>query len=121
MKRYIIPFTIILTIAWSCQSENQNKTLIIGQWEVDQWLVGMDKTEKQSLKATFNFEENGRYDIDYTTQKEAGKYRVSGNKLYTTEDGQLEKMVKITRLNTDTLEFEMNRGGQKEVLILVKQ
>ena len=121
MKKYLIFALLLPCLLLACQQDNQYKEKIIGQWQVDKWLVGKERTEKQSLTAIFNFQPGGQYDVDYTTQKEVGTYRIAGSKLYTTEEGQMEKMVKITRLTADTMVFEKNRAGQFEVLILLKQ
>ncbi|MEO1518471.1 MAG: lipocalin family protein [Bacteroidota bacterium] len=120
MKKYLFSVILISLLA-ACQDDSQSKQLILGQWKVDKWLVGEERTEKQSLDASFDFRPDGSYEVDYTTQKEVGTYRIAGRKLYTTENGQMEKMVKIIKLTSDSLEFEMNRAGQFEVLILKKQ
>ena len=45
---------------------------------------------------------------------------VANNQLFTTPEGGNRMMVKIIRLDQDTLVFDMNRSGQSELLILVR-
>jgi len=62
----------------------------------------------------FTFGADKRYTVDYGTETESGDYWFLDDDLYTQEDGQSKKKVKILQLNPDTLVFEMHRGGQIE-------
>ena len=93
---------------------NENKSKILGEWELTSWKVG-NSNENITGKMTFMFEENGRYEVDYGNDKEKGSYYVEGNNLYTTEDGQMKKMVRLVELNQEVMSFEMNRSGRLEV------
>jgi hypothetical protein len=45
---------------------------------------------------------------------------VQGGKLYTTPENELEIAVDIEKLTTDTLIFNMSRGGTPESMLLVR-
>jgi hypothetical protein len=60
------------------------------------------------------------YTAAYGEQKETGTYRLEGKKLYTTAADKIEKVVKIAKISSDSLTLDMNRVGQNEQLILVK-
>ncbi len=69
----------------------------------------------------FKFEESGDYSSGFGTQNDKGQWRTELDKLYTVAYGKQEIMVKIVKLDGDTLRFEMNRGGRKETMTLLKE
>lgn len=117
MKNYY--FLLPLLFLTSCFVEH-NKPDLIGSWNTVNWTVKQNgqKITGQKMAMTFNADE--RYEVDYGDQKEIGKWWVVGNNLYTREDGFAQKLVKITKLQNDTLQFEMNRSGRIEEVTLVK-
>ena len=114
-----IAFLLPLFLLLACDVEH-NKPLLIGEWEMVDWYITNTNEKIQGQKMDFAFGDDDRYEVDYGTQKEVGSWRVSGNNLFTTEDGMAEKMVRITQPIGDTLVFEMNRSGRLEVVVLVK-
>lgn len=53
--------------------------------------------------------------------KEEGDFRLEQDRLYTTDrlnEGSLEKVVKITKLENDTLRFKMNSAGKEQIMTL---
>jgi len=91
-----------------------------GQWKTTDWSV-VDSGKKISQKMDFTFSADERYEVDYGSQKEVGRYWISGTSLRTIEDGQSEKTVKIKQLTSDSLVLEMNRAGSLEMVVLLKQ
>ncbi len=63
----------------------------------------------------------GAYIAVYGDQKEKGLYKLKGNKLYTTAEDKIEKVVRIIHISADTLVLGMNRMGQDEELVLVER
>lgn len=126
MKYALVIFTVVL--AFACKSEPKfAPEMLLGNWQGVDWKVqGKSDPGRQPEQATFFFEKtqadalSGNYTAAYGSQKEMGAYRVSGDKLYTTAQGdKVEKVVRIVRLNADTLALDMNRGGTPEELVLV--
>ena len=111
-------FIIAFVSFVSCNSK-WDKTALVGNWNTVEW-IKIDTGEKLNNTMQFMFGSDDRYSVDYGTEKEHGKYWIGGEYLHTVEDGRAEKKVLITKLNTDTLEFEMNRGGYLEKLTLIK-
>ena len=53
--------------------------------------------------------------------QEQGDFRLERDRLYTTDrsrEGALEKVVKITQLENDTLRLKMNSAGKEQIMIL---
>jgi len=100
-------FTVAIIFFPSCANTENNKK-IVGRWAGIEWLS----------KASFNFDEKGNYSFEYAGNKEEGTYKVENDMLFTKPANQQEIMVKIFKLTTDSLVFDMNRGGQAERLTL---
>ncbi len=118
MKKIVFAI-LATTLLYSC-TENKNAALIIGKWQATQWLV-KDKATHNAAATSFTFDDKANYTFDYDGTIEKGTYKIDNNALYTTAEKQQEIMVNITKLTTDSLIFEMNRGGQAETLILIKK
>jgi hypothetical protein len=69
----------------------------------------------------FSFTAEGRYTYSNNGVSEKGTYKIENDMLFTTPEKQNEMMVKITKITTDTLVIEMSRGGEDEILRLVKK
>ena len=117
MKIRNFVFAITLLLFTSCANTENNKK-IIGNWAGTEWLVNNAPSTMDAAKASFNFDEKGNYIFDYAGTKEEGSYKVENDMLFTKPTGQQEIMVKIFKLTTDSLVFDMNRGGQAERLTL---
>lgn len=117
MMKYLIIIVTLFSLS-SCGSK-WDSDLLIGKWETTLWEHVDDQT---SINGTMNFEfdNKGRYTLDYGTKKEVGKYWVFGTYLHTVEDDQKEKRVKIVELSTNNLSFHMNRSGTLERVLLKK-
>ncbi|MDX1684367.1 MAG: lipocalin family protein [Saprospiraceae bacterium] len=116
--KYSLPLIFFLLV--SCYLET-NKPLIIGEWEMVEWRIVSTGQEVKGRQMDFDFNADDTYKVDYGSQTETGEWRVAGNNLFTTEEGMAEKMVKILKINEDTLKFEMNRSGRLEHVTLVKE
>lgn len=93
--------------------------LLNGEWSSVSWT---DETNNRAFNHTMqgDFNDDGRYVITINEHEEKGKYWIFGEFLHTVEDGQSEKKVKILKLTPDSLEILMNRSGQMEKVVLVK-
>lgn len=118
------PFLLFIVLSscifyTSCIDSKNNK-LIIGKWQASQWLGDANTTARNAEGTSFQFDENGKYLYEYNRSLENGTYKVENNMLFTKSEGMQEIMVKIAKLTSDSLVFEMNRSGTAETLILLK-
>lgn len=118
--------TLIIALAiaslTACQPVNDKNPALLGQWQGTEWLI-FDKPseEMDAAQVLFEFKEDGTYTASFGNQNQSGTWRTDNDKLYTTETGKREIMVKILKADSTALDFEMNRGGQEETLKLVKK
>jgi hypothetical protein len=115
-------FTLIalLTIT-ACQKVNDKNPALLGNWQGTEWLI-MDKpSDIDATQVGFEFKEDGSYSAKFGNQNQSGTWRTEKDKLYTTETGKQEILVKLLKYDGAALEFEMNRGGQKEILKMIKK
>ena len=113
----ILPFLLLIL---SCNN-SENSKLIVGNWYGSNWLIDGKPSDLKVQSTYFTFNDKGDYTYEYAGNKEAGKYKVENDMLFTTPANQQEIMVKITKLTKDSLIFEMNRGGRPESLTLLKK
>lgn len=104
----------------SCTLMVTDNKLIFGKWTGIEWLSEGAPAGYNARDATFIFNENGDYTFQYADNIEKGKFTFSNNQLFTTPEGGIRMMVKVIKLESDTLIFDMNRGGQPERLTLVR-
>jgi hypothetical protein len=105
----------------ACQKTNDKNPALFGQWQGTEWLI-MDKPGgMDAAQVSFEFKEDGNYTAAFGNQIQSGTWRTDKDKLYTTETGKKEIMVKLLKYDGQALEFEMNRGGQKEIMKLAKK
>lgn len=105
----------------ACQKANDKNPLLIGQWQGTEWLIFDKPSGMNAAQVGFEFKEDGTYSAQFGDQKQSGTWRTEKDKLYTQETGKQEIMVKMLTINDKALDFEMNRGGQKETLKLAKK
>ncbi len=121
--KYLSTLVLILLLV-SCQDDvtQLNEQLIIGKWKGDTWLVN-DKslTDYNASAVRFEFADDKSFRSSFGSQQETGIYRVVRDKLFTEADGRSEISVKLEYLSQDSCVMGMNRGGQMETLVLVKQ
>ena len=104
----------------ACQKANDKNPALLGKWQGKEWLVFDKPSDMDATRVQFEFKADGGYGARFGDQNQTGIWRTENDKLYTTEVGKQEIMVKILKLDATTLSFEMNRGGQKETLTLLK-
>jgi hypothetical protein len=110
----------VILILTACQNHKLDNENLIGSWEVLEWKI--DETGKTiNNKLDMKFESGRNYSIDYGSKNENGEYWIAGDFLHTVEQGQAEKKVKIIKLEPDTMEIQMNRGGHLESVLLIKK
>ena len=111
------PLLITAVILGSC-SPSRNDRMIEGQWFGVDWTIDGQPAGYNAARVAFQFNPDGTYTYAYQDLEESGTYFITGQELYTTPDGGTKIMVKIKSITQDTLQFEMNRGGQLELLTL---
>lgn len=114
-------FAIALLALSACQKANDKNPALLGQWQGTEWLIMDQPSGMDATQVHFEFKEDGSYAAQFGDQKQAGTWRTEKDKLYTTETGKKEILVKLLKYDGAALDFEMNRGGQKEVLKMVKK
>ncbi|MBK8564924.1 MAG: lipocalin family protein [Saprospiraceae bacterium] len=116
--KYLSVFAFFIFCFANCTADLGYQQAIQGKWQAVNWTT--DNGEPRSVE-NVSFDFNGEaYAAKLGARDEAGSFRLQGDKLYTKAEGQQEIMVKISQLTTDSLVFEMNRGGVQEVLTLKK-
>ncbi len=121
MKYLKLSIVLIAAIALVSCIHSANKALLVGEWKGTEWLANGKPSDNDATKVYFKFSDDGGYVSDFGGSIEKGTYILRENKLYTTPDDQLEIMVEIARLTEDSLVFNMNRGGQPEILTLIRK
>ncbi len=119
MKHIILAFTLLALVA--CQKTNDKNPALLGKWQGTEWLIFDKPSGMDATQVNFEFKEDGAYNAQFADQKQSGTWRTEKDKLYTQETGKQEIMVKLLKMDATSLDFEMNRGGQKETLKLKKQ
>lgn len=110
-----------LTLFAGCQKANDKNPALLGKWQGTNWMVFDKPSGMDAAKVHFEFKEDGSYMAQFGDQNQSGVWRTEKDKLYTQETSKQEIMVKLLKLDSTSLNFEMNRGGQKETLELVKE
>ncbi|MEJ7611325.1 MAG: lipocalin family protein [Ferruginibacter sp.] len=104
----------------SCGDSTNNK-LIIGKWQGAEWLANGVPSDLNAAGTVFIFDNKEKYSFIYGGTTEEGTYKVENDMLFTKPAEGSEIMVKIAKLTTDSLVFDMNRGGGSERLTLVRR
>jgi len=117
--------TLLLILAFfaivACQKTNDKNPALLGKWQGTEWLIFDKPSDMDATQVSFEFKEDGTYSAQFGNQNQSGIWRTEKDKLYTQEKGKEEIMVKLLKADATGLDFEMNRGGQKETLKLLKK
>jgi hypothetical protein len=105
----------------ACQKTNDKNPALLGSWQGTEWLIFDKPSGMDAAQVSFEFKADGSYTAQFGDQNQSGTWRTEKDKLYTQETGKQEIMVKLLKADATGLDFEMNRGGQKETLKLVKK
>jgi Lipocalin-like domain len=119
MKKILFFAVAIFVLA--CKQEKDPKTeLLYGAWKGSAWIIaGQDDNNAKSVQ--FEFKADGTYSAGFGGQTEKGTFKLKDNKLYTTAENKIEKMVALSKLTKDSIVMDMNRQGQAEQLFLLKK
>jgi Lipocalin-like domain len=120
MKKVFLILIVIGFVFANCKQDDK-KPLLIGKWQGVSWKVNGKEADRNVKSVRFEFNTNDSYATSFDGQSEKGVFRLSGDKLYTTGENKIEKMVKLSSLTADTIVMNMNRAGESEVMTLVKK
>jgi len=119
-KKLLFTSVLILGLI-SCEPEGNDNPLIHGTWNGVSWEIsGMEQMDENS-EMVFVFNEDSTYTAGTGSQMEKGVYLYKNEKLYTTAEGKIEKMVEVKLPSSDTIIMNMNRVGTAETITLVKE
>ena len=124
MKKYTILVCFLgLAIFTGC-GEQLDQTLLYGTWQADLFIETGKPKELNLSNMKFSFNDKDIYTYQSNLKyKEAGIYRLDGDKLYSTDtlsDQRIEKAVRILKLTKDSLQLGMNNGGIEQEIFLHK-
>lgn len=110
---------IVLCLAFSagCLIRSYYEREIVGQWYSTEWLSAGEPT---GMRAWMDFQPDSTYRAVFNQSKEQGHYWIDGYKLYTIAEGADPVVVKIERMEDDTMHLELNRSGVREDITLVR-
>jgi hypothetical protein len=118
----LLPFLLGVTLLSSCQTISKKK--LYGTWHAVELIEEGEIQDIDLSSASFTFNDDMTYFYDNTEfLREAGKYELRGSVVVTTDtldQMAMQKAVEIIYLDKDSLHFEMNAGGKRQVLKLVK-
>jgi Lipocalin-like domain len=120
MKRTILTLISFTFLFANCKQED-NKPLLMGKWQGTSWLVNGKESGRDYKSVGFQFNSDDTYSASFGGQAEQGTFRLAADKLYTTGENKIEKMVKLSTLTADSIVMDMNRAGESEALILTKK
>lgn len=117
-----LPFLLCVTLISACQTISKKK--LYGTWLAVELIEEGEIQDIDLSSASFTFNDDMTYYYDNTEfLREAGKYELRGSVVITNDtlDQMSEqKAVEIIYLDKDSLHFEMNAAGKRQVLKLVK-
>ncbi len=120
MKKIL--FFALIALFFACKQEKDPKTeLLYGNWKGINWDIAGKPSDNDASQVTFVFKADGTYSAGFGGQAEKGTFKLKDNKLYTTAENKIEKMVALAKLTKDSIVMDMNRQGQAEQLFLIKK
>lgn len=122
MRLLVQLFSILIILCLqSCSFEDKEKTeLILGTWHGSEWYIEGELHTYDMRRINFEFSPGNIYKAQLGDSQERGTFRIYGNKLYTQDGAAAQIMTNVEKLTSDSLVINMNRGGQREQLILLK-
>jgi hypothetical protein len=120
MKKGLLGAMMLLFLFTNCKQDDK-KPLLLGHWQGVSWKVNGKESGRAFETVKFTFNNDDSYSTSFDGQSEKGSFRLSGDKLYTTGENKIEKMVKLATLTSDTIVMDMNRAGESEALVLAKR
>ena len=119
MKK-VLSIALLSCLMFTNCKQDDKKPLLFGKWQATSWKVNGKESGRDYKSVNFEFKADDTYSTAFDSQTEKGTYRLSGDKLYTTGENKIEKMVKLSTFTADTIVMDMNRAGTSEELILAK-
>jgi hypothetical protein len=116
-----LAFSILLITSCFEEGETIPMESLHGEWQGAAWLVKGKESGRDFSSVRFQFNADSTYISAFADQRSKGVYRTKGNKLYTTAKGEAEISVELEGVSADTINMRMNRQGDIENLILVRQ
>lgn len=108
---------------FACKSAIE-QDLLYGSWKAAAFIENGVANEVDLNNVQFDFNRDGSYRYHGTLkQEESGRFYTVGKILFTTDTTAIteqEKSVKIIKLTTDSLFFQMNAAGTPQIFQLYK-
>ena len=120
MKNILLALTLCLLFG-SCENNEEKYRKIIGVWHCTSWTSVRDKTDRCDDNVAFAFNNDKTYSSQLGSEKDQGKFTISGNLLTVSPEGKMDISVEILTLNETELKLLMNNAGIEETLVLKKQ
>lgn len=120
MRQFLFLLLIITIISCGGLDKEQLK----GKWTAVQLTEEGDSLRVNLDEITLNFKDKGYIFTSTLKYKEAGTYSLQKNLLTTLDslqEGTVEKVVEITKLQNDSLFIRMNETGKERILVMTKQ
>ncbi len=122
MLTKFLPYLLSVTLISACQTISKKK--LYGTWVAVELIEEGEIQDIDLSSASFTFRKDMTYNYENTDfLREAGKYELRGSVVVTTDtldQMATKKAVEIIYLDKDSLHFEMNAAGKRQVLKLVK-
>lgn len=120
--RNLIAFILMSSVfVLGCEWENYYQRELPGKWNGVSWTTESGEPYVDPDRVSFTFKADSSYSAVLGARTEQGVWWVDGFKLYTIAEDAQRNLVKVIELEDDTVKFEMNRGGQKEILVLARK
>jgi hypothetical protein len=122
MKFHHLAILLICSLFFACSAaDKETEALLQGRWAGDSWFIEDVLKSYDMSRIYFEFQDGNRYEARLGDSFEKGTFRVYGDKLYTQNGAAAQIVTNINKLTTDSLVINMNRGGQREQLILIRK
>jgi len=118
--RFLILCSISILVSCS-EADKETEAKLIGHWDGDSWFIEDQLKSYDMSRIYFDFMDGNRYEARLGDSFEKGTFRVYGDKLYTQNGAAAQIVTNINKLTSDSLVINMNRGGQREQLVLIRK
>lgn len=126
MKTRLMILWVITGLA-ACLKTGDRNPILPGNWQATEWIRYEVEApylpatmEMDASKVRFEFTENDLFIAHWGDKNEQGKWRTEKDQLFLKGDGKKETMLKIIRIDSISLELDMNPGGTKEIMKLAR-
>ena len=112
---------LLLPLLNACQQEKTLLPTLFGYWQGQNWYIEDKPADVDAAQVAFEFKPDSTYAAQFGEQIESGTWYTQDDKLYTTAKGRSQIVTRILEVDEQELKIEMNRGGRKERLELIKK